>query len=418
MQNNQQQNIEPLYINENDFKNDNYSEELTNPCFEGLLWLLTFIIWGFCIGSVFNSEFLLLAGSIYFIYIILELCFCCKCKIFPSVKSTREISEIMSSWFKASPTIEFFYTIYEYYEEEVTTEYGGKKIETDLRAKQVDTKNFNFFSSRDVTGPIIFSNENYSYIRFFPIPEIKFADEITYSDYKEEKSNFINSDHIKGDKYEYSEKRTIPGLRGAVYLINVYDSCTCFFTRRVFFIFTLLTFGQIYKLIMKFYIKNCFYRIRKIVSTRYDLSKDSKYLPFTPKLYFPNNNYTYNLEDFTQSNYEMNINPPTPDELTRSKQYQEYIPNFQLYQRNKRGLTESVIDIQKYPDDYQNYNAYDITNQNNNLAVNVNIKQANNNIPVKYQANQDSNQNKLYNESNINFPTNQGEGFFGKPFNK
>lgn len=72
---------------------------------------------------------------------------------------------------------------------------------------------------------------------------------------------------------------------------------------------------------MKFYIKNWFYRIRKIVSTRYDLSKDSKYLPFVPKLYFPNNNYAYNLEDFTQTNYEMNINPPTPDELTRLKQY-------------------------------------------------------------------------------------------------
>ena len=72
----------------------------------------------------------------------------------------------MSSWFKASPTIEFIYTIYEWYKEEVTTEYGGKKIETDLITKKIDTKNFNFFSSRDVTGPIIFSNENYSYIRF------------------------------------------------------------------------------------------------------------------------------------------------------------------------------------------------------------------------------------------------------------
>lgn len=57
MQNNQQQNIEPLYINENDFKNGNYSEELTNPCLEVFLWLLTFIIWGFCIWSFFIQKF-------------------------------------------------------------------------------------------------------------------------------------------------------------------------------------------------------------------------------------------------------------------------------------------------------------------------------------------------------------------------
>lgn len=52
----------------------------------------------------------------------------------------------MRPWFKASPTIEFIYTIYEWYKEEVTTEYGGKKIETDLITKKIDTKNFNFFS--------------------------------------------------------------------------------------------------------------------------------------------------------------------------------------------------------------------------------------------------------------------------------
>ena len=87
---------------------------------------------------------------------------------------------------------------------------------------------------------------------------------------------------------------------------------------------------------------------------------------------------------------------PTNEELTQSMQYQKYIPNYQIYQGNNGGLTGTVIDIQKYPNDLQNYNAYERINPYIGQAINVNINQANiisNNS-----------------ESNINLPISQTEG--------
>lgn len=101
----------------------------------------------------------------------------------------------------------------------------------------------------------------------------------------------------------------------------------------------------------------------------------------------------------------MNIIPPTNEELTQSMKYQNYIPNYQIYYGNNRKLNGSVIDIQKYPNNLQNYNTYEQINPNYGKAINVNIKQDNYNM-----------QNN--NESNANLPINNTEGnIFGKNFN-
>ena len=185
-------------------------------------------------------------------------------------------------------------------------------------------------------------------------------------------------------------------------MINIYDSNNCFFTKCVFIIFIILSFGQIYKLITNFYIKTIPFTIRKIISSRNNLSEDPKYIPFTPKVVFPNSNFTYNPEDITHFKKGMNIIPPTSDELTQSMKYQNYIPNYQIYQGNNRGLNGSVIDIQKYPENPTIFNTYEQTNPYNGQEINININQANNNIPYN-------------NESNINFPVNHNEGnIFGK----
>ena len=328
---------------------------------------------------------------------------CCskELKAFSNRVSVKEMNEIISSWFKTNPKIKFICKIYEDHIVE-NNERGG----TIEKLKATDTKYFEYFSSRDVSGPLIFQNEYFRYICFLPIPDIKFADKITYSDYKKEKSEFYkDSNHESGDRYYYSEERFIPGLKKEGYLINIYDSCNCFFTKCVYITFIILSFGQIYKLIIFSCIKTFPLTIRKIVSKRNDLSKDPKYIPFTPKVIFPNCNLDFNPEDISHTKKGMNIIPPTNEELTQSMKYQNYIPNYQIYYGNNRKLNGSVIDIQKYPNNLQNYNTYEQINPNYGKAINVNIKQDNYNM-----------QNN--NESNANLPINNTEGnIFGKNFN-
>ena len=176
MQNNQQQNIESLYVPEYEFKIDDYREK---SFIEIFLWILSFGIWGCCIGGIFTVTAFGIALACYIVYLFVEFCCTKKLKAFSNKKSISEMNEIMSSWFKAVPVIKF---ICEVYEERIVE--NNERSEQIYELKNRDTKYFNFISSRDVSGPIIFQNEYYSYICFIPIPEIKFADTITYSDYK------------------------------------------------------------------------------------------------------------------------------------------------------------------------------------------------------------------------------------------
>ena len=237
MEINQQQNTEPLYVMADYYKTPDYEQ---CNCVEIILWILSVVIWLSIVYCFFRLRSLIYIIIFYVIYLIIQFKTLHKFQsVFFHPKSVNEMNTIMSCWFRAIPSIKFIRKVYE--ESIVENE---QRSETTLKLKGTETENFAFSSSRDVSGPIIFNKEYYSYIYFIPIPDIRFADRITYSDYEKEKSDFQkDSSHASGDKYKYSEERTIPGLKKEGYLINIYDSTSCFIRKSVFIIFIILSFG-------------------------------------------------------------------------------------------------------------------------------------------------------------------------------
>ena len=90
------------------------------------------------------------------------------------------------------------------------------------------------------------------------------------------------NDNRKDEFFDFKEERTIPGFTEHN-LIKLTNKDSCLINFFLFFLATLLTLGEIYTI----YLNSCSikqsFKIRKIISTRYDLNQ-VKYDEFSPRL--------------------------------------------------------------------------------------------------------------------------------------
>ena len=112
--------------------------------------------------------------------------------------------------------------------------------------------------------------------------EVSFADEIFYYDYMIQKGNFWSTNQNKSDKFHFKEYRTIPNMEN-YNLVPLDDNEPCLINFFFFFIFTICMFAEIYKIIFDCYCMELKFKVRKLVSTRYDLNQP-KYEKLIPKL--------------------------------------------------------------------------------------------------------------------------------------
>ena len=112
--------------------------------------------------------------------------------------------------------------------------------------------------------------------------EISFADEISYYDYMIQKGNFWRTNSGRDEKFYFKEYRTIPNMEHH-YLINLDNDEPCLVNLIVFIIFIILMLGEIYKIIFNSYCLYIKFKVRKLVSTRYDLNQP-KYQTLIPHL--------------------------------------------------------------------------------------------------------------------------------------
>ena len=183
-----------------------------------------------------------------------------------------------------------------------------------------------------------------------------------------------------------------------------------------FIFFTIIPFAQIYKYVVK---SHCVYQnfvIRKLISTRYDLSdpkivKQRNYEKLTPMLDLNDDIYNFTVNEYCETTPGGELDLPTEDEIRKAEEkYNQYIPKYQTTpgyniisnkgnnnwynsnymeemnsneqkdgQENKLIKNQSMV-VQDEPRFYGN-EAYDIeydTNAMNNNMVN-NMESANNN---------------------------------------
>ena len=308
-----------------------------------------------------NTCYILLSIS-YLIYIIMEFCSSTS-KYLRNKKTGQEMYDTMGSFFSAPPSIIFDCQCYHYNTIHYTTkdEKGNEHYHT--REEKVITYSESYYlpyySARDVSG-LFYINcdeaviKKKMYIKLELKEEINFADGISYMDYEYYKEQFWKRNRFRDVYMDFNETRKVPGLVHHN-LIKISQNEPCFVSFGWFMFFTLLTVSEFYKL----YINTLFvyqqFKIRKIISTRYDLNEpayEEKYSKLAPQLNLITEQFKYEPDNYNYINKDSQLDLPTEEELELAQKYQDKIPDYKISlgdDKNKEGV---IVDNPNY----SNYN--------------------------------------------------------------
>ena len=296
---------------------------------------------------------------IYIIYIILEF----NSPIFKFLKNkTNEpIKDKMKTFFSQRPIFNLNY--------EIISKKKKKKINKYAH-------NFNYYSCRDVSGLFILnSDENIikkkKYILLELGDEINFDKDNTKKDYNEVKNNFIKKSETKDSIFKIKEKKYIKGLK-KYHMIKINDKNFPFVNYIWFCLFTVLVLTEFYKIYIRYI---CIYQkfiIRKIVSTRIDLSKDEKYDKYNPQLnlitndiFYESNDYNYLSNNFKKENdYNLQF---------EEKYYYNNLPDKNIFESESK---ENIRDC-KNSTDLNSTNSHNFPKDNDYEIVNDEKKYTN-----------------------------------------
>ena len=313
----------------------------------GLIGYLTVYVYFLNYGNIKENEiepFFLALVLVYFYYLILE--FASLILRYMFYKRTNEgIKQKMQKIFVTRPEIIFHAECY-HYEERTVSELDDDGCRT-TRTKNVkvvtrtESEHFHYCSVRDVSGLLNLKCDKAQikrkcYIKLQLKEEINFADAITIADYERQKTSF--QDRMRGydDHMDYSETKRLPGItHHNLIKFGEYDPCTvsCFW----YFIFTIFTLGQFYKWHVSSFCVFQSYKIRKIMSSRYNLNSaemDKKYRLFNPQINLVTLKIDYEPKDYTFYEPPSNLQIPTEAELELAKKYDAQVPKYEVYDNN------------------------------------------------------------------------------------
>ena len=304
-----------------------------------------------------NACYIFLVIS-YLIYIIIEFCSSTS-KYLRNKKTGQEMYETMGKFFSAPPSIIFECQCYHHETVHYSTrdEKGNTHYET--RTEKVvtysETYNMPFYSARDVSGLFYLNcDEAYIkkklYIKLELKEEINFADAISYMDYQYYKEQFWKRNRFRDVYMDFNEKRKVNGLVH-YNLIKIWENEPCIVSFGWFMIFTLLTLCEFYKLYINTFFVYQEFKIRKIVSTRYDLNdqeNEEKYSQLVPRLNLITKQYKYEPNTYGYVKQESQLDLPTKEELELASIYNDKVPDYQISpgdEQNKEGV---IIDNPSY----------------------------------------------------------------------
>ena len=322
---------------------DQGSQTENHCCYNAACWIFQVLTWGSIVASVvlfvkvgMTPAIFASCGVCYFIYIILE--FCSYTSKYLCNKSSNEgIYHKMGNYFRTPPQISFHCECYHYENRTYyTTDKHGHRRAHRHRVKVTtyrETYNFPYYSERDVSG-LFYLNcdkanvENKHYIKLKLKEEINFADAISYSDYERSKSDFWRRNRFRDVHFSFRESRTIPGMVHHN-LVKLNDEGSCMVNYFWFFLFTMITFAEFYRLYIDSICVYQKFKVRKLISTRYDLNQPV-YQVFVPQINLITQQYQYEQQYYNYINQNYDLQLPTQEELEAAKQYQSKIPDYQI----------------------------------------------------------------------------------------
>ena len=305
-------------------------------CYHFWHWFFQIGVWAFLIASIIlvyfdNSIYIgtfIGFGLFYLIYIILELC--SPTRTFLKNKNIKEgLKEILIKYITTAPEIKFYGDSY-HYETEIETRDDGSISSREIHVTtHEETYRLPFYSARDVSCLFNLNSEKEDvkkkcYIKLELSEEINLADTISYLDWENDKRAFDERNEHLDEKYSFSETRSIPGMVRHN-LIKLGDSDPCIATPCAFLLFVFLTFGEFYKSYVNSLCITKKFKIRKLVSTRYDLSQpicNEKYFKFNPQINLINDTYIIEPQDFNHLNNSHQPKLTTQEEIEEAMKYQ------------------------------------------------------------------------------------------------
>jgi hypothetical protein len=286
-------------------------------CYIFFCWLFQVSCWGLLIGGIFSTTLFMTFAIIYIFYIILE--FCSKTSRYLCNKSTSQgMYDKMGCYFRTPPIIRFYGECYHYETRHHTRTDSQGNIEHYTTQEKVITYtekyDLPYYSERDVSGLFYLNCEEAylskkHYIKLELLEEINFADAISYSDYEREKSYFWNRNRFRDVYFNFSENRFIPGMKH-LNLVKLVEKEPCMANYFFFFISTILTIAEIYRIYFNYLCVYQKFKVRKIVSTRYDLNQQV-YQELVPQINLIVTQYKYEQKDYNYLNQDYKPQLPT-----------------------------------------------------------------------------------------------------------
>ena len=188
------------------------------------------------------------------------------------------------------------------------------------------------------------------YIKLELNDEINFADEISYMDYEYYKEQFWRKNRFKDVYMDFNETRKVPGLVHHN-LIKISQNEPCFVSFGWFMIFTLFTVCEFYKI----YINTLFvyqqFKIRKIISTRYDLNapeNEEKYQKLIPQINLITEQYKYEPNSYNYINKDTQLDLPTEEEIEMANKYKDKIPDYKISSGDEQNKEGVILDNPNY----------------------------------------------------------------------
>ncbi len=193
---------------------------------------------------------------------------------------TTSIHDLLKTLFKNSPIMSFHCECYHY----VTRTHMRNGRRTTSRHKVTTHRGseaFNYYSWRDISGVFlldsnkVIQSEKKSFIRLKLSYLFDFADDISARDYSTQRLNFKSRNSRRDTHFRFWETKTL-GNFNEFNLVRITDSNPCFVSKYWFFFFTfIIPIVEFYKLYLD---KTCIsqeFKIKKSISTRYNLNESN-----------------------------------------------------------------------------------------------------------------------------------------------
>jgi len=277
-----------------------------------------------------NADFYVFLLSAIFLGVVYiwSLCwlFFSKTKILlNNSNDNNSINNVMDIFFHQKPVIKIICSCYHFETKITPGSIEVSKIETFNETKELD-----IFSYIDISGIFRLKETNKSLIELELEKEIEFNDAITIYDFQMIKNELYSKNKNKDYCIHIYLDKDIP-LMKYFYLIKLWkDKNYCLLQKWIYILCVFLMIDLFYRIYLDIISSKQKFKIRKIVSSRYNVFENNKYSQFTPGYSIQDSQFVENRDNIGGVFDKKDLLLPTEEELKNAQIFNKLIPEYNL----------------------------------------------------------------------------------------